>query len=716
MIQEGTSRRLTDETMTRDSIHLLLIEDNPGDARLVERFLARGGDADPGFEVKHAATLAEGLQQLGENPPHLVLLDMTLPDSRPSETFTRVQQYNPEVPIIILTGINDQERASKAVRQGAQDYLVKRNVDADSLIRSIRYALDRRAWAQSLRESEERYALAVRGANDGLWDWDLKSNRIYFSPRWLSMLGMEALKDGEASRPETWLNRVHPEDREGLREAIRQHLKGETPSLENEHRILHAGGEYRWVLSRGVAIRTPEGTAYRMAGSLTDVTKRRRYEEQLLRDAFYDSLTGLPNRALFMDRMGVAIARNHRHPDQHFAVLFLDLDRFKNVNDSLGHAIGDQLLCAVAERLTPLVREGDTVARLGGDEFAILLEDIPDAHKPTLVADRIQRALAVPFDLDGHEVFTSASLGIALSETGYDRPEDVVRDADIAMYRAKSNGKAQYAVFDRNMHARAVAVLTLENDLRRALDRREFLIFYQPIVDLAQGRITAFEALVRWLHPQRGLLHPRDFIPTAEETGLIVPIGRHVLHEACCQLVRWRQEFPSFTDLSVSVNLSGREFRQSNLVERIASILSDTGIPPGRLRLELTESTLMSDHRPMPEKLQRLRELQIELHIDDFGTGYSSLNYLQQLPADVLKIDRSFIRRMQHGNGASEIVGTIIELARSLGMTVAAEGLETARELAHLRNLRCEYGQGFFFSKPLDRNSASHLLASNPQW
>ncbi len=704
--------------MTRDPIQVLLIEDNPGDARLVQRFLERQSpeQSDPQFRVELASTLNAGLDHLARGKPDVVLLDMSLPDSDPSETVPRVLGQSKNTPIIILTGLNDQDKASWAVRQGAQDYLVKRTVDADGLIRSIRYALDRRQWADSLRESEERYALAVRGANDGVWDWDVRRDQIYYSPRWMSILGIAGIEEPEATRPNTWFDRVHPEDLEDLRESIRQHLAGETPTFANEHRIRHSSGEYLWVLSRGVAIRTPQGEPYRMAGSLTDITKRRRYEEQLLRDAFYDSLTGLPNRALFMDRLGLAIARHVRHPERKFAVLFLDLDRFKNVNDSLGHAIGDKLLCAVAERLAPLLRQGDTVARLGGDEFAVLLDDVPDSHKPTLVADRIQRAFSIPFDLQGQEVFTSASLGIASSESGYDRPEDVLRDADIAMYRAKGNGKAQYAVFDRRMHARAVALLKLETDLRRALERREFQIFYQPIVDLESGRIVAFEALARWLHPERGLLHPKDFIPTAEETGLIILIGRHVLYEACRQLVSWHHRFPSFQSLSMSVNLSGREFSQSNLIDQIVDVLEETGLAPSRLRLELTESTLMEHNRPVPEKLKRLRDLQIQLHIDDFGTGYSSLNYLQQLPADVLKIDRSFIRRMHDHNGASEIVGTIIDLARSLGMNVAAEGLETANELAHLRNLRCGFGQGYFFAEPLDRERASSLLATNPVW
>ncbi len=698
--------------MDESPIRILLIEDNPGDVRLVERYLKK--NIDRPFTLRHADRLQKGIDALSENGVDLVLLDMSLPDSESDATFGRLYRQARHLPIIVLTGNDDQEQASQAVREGAQDYLVKRNVDSDTLVRSIRYAIERTRWAEALRESEERYALAVRGANDGLWDWNLKDNRVFYSPRWLAMLGLD--KRTVQPNLETWFNRVHPDDLEELRDQLRQHLEGKTNLFQSEHRILHESGRYLWALSRGVAVRDAAGKPYRMAGSQTDITDRRKFEEQLLRDAFYDSLTGLPNRALFLDRLGVSIARTHRNPHYQFAVLFLDLDRFKNINDSLGHIIGDKLLRAVAERLVPLVRHGDTVARLGGDEFAVLLDDIEENSRASLVAERILRKFSIPYDLEGHEVFTSASIGIALSTTGYDRPENVLRDADTAMYRAKSNGKGQSAVFDRQMHAHAVAVLKLENDLRRALERQEFRLHYQPIVDLDTGRIRAFEALVRWEHPDRGLVNPHDFIPTAEETGLIVQIGRYVLREACRQMAEWQRMFPQLKNLAVSVNLSSKEFMQSDLVERIKETLEETGLPPNCLRLELTESIIMEHAAPVPDKLRRLRDLNVELHIDDFGTGYSSLNYLHQLPANVLKIDRSFISQMSNGTGRSEIIGTIVYLARNLGMTVAAEGLETAEELAHFRTLRCEFGQGFYFSKPLNQEDARGLLAVNPQW
>ncbi len=699
--------------MNESLIRVLLIEDNPGDVRLVEHYLQQHSNHD--FVIEHVDRLQAGLDRLRSNEIDVVLLDMSLPDSDSVTTFARVYRTAPHIPIIVLTGVNDEETASRAVREGAQDFLIKKQVDGDLLNRSIRYAIERKRWAEVLQESEERYALAVRGANDGLWDWNLRTNEVYFSPRWLSMLGLDEGRS-DSQHPDLWFKRVHPQDIHELQDAIQQHLDGQTSLFQSEHRILHQSGRYLWVLSRGVAVRDGAGMAYRMAGSLTDITARREVEQQLLRDAFYDSLTGLPNRALFLDRLGVSIARTHRNPSYQFAVLFLDLDRFKNINDSLGHIMGDKMLRAVAERLVPLVRHGDTVARLGGDEFAVLLDDIEENSRASLVADRILKRFSIPFDLEGHEVFTSASIGIALSTTGYDRAENVLRDADTAMYRAKSNGKGQYAVFDLQMHSHAVAVLKLENDLRRALERQEFRIHYQPIIDLDTGRIRAFEALVRWQHPDRGLVSPRSFIPTAEETGLIVQIGRFVLREACRQMAEWQRQFPEVKDLAVSVNLSSKEFMQSDLVERIRDLLEETGLPPNCLRLELTESIIMEHTAPVPEKLRRLRELGVELHIDDFGTGYSSLNYLHQLPANVLKIDRSFIRQMSSGSGRSEIIGTIVYLARNLGMTVAAEGLETAEELAHFRTLRCEYGQGFYFSKPLNHEDAYGLLAANPQW
>ncbi|MFQ5857718.1 MAG: EAL domain-containing protein [Anaerolineae bacterium] len=599
------------------------------------------------------------------------------------------------------------------VRQGRYfDNVLYPVLDSQGKVERIavfaREITERKRAEEALRESEERYALAARGANDGLWDWDLKTNEVYFSPRWKSMLGCE--EDEIENSPDEWFNRLHPEDLEQVKVDISAHLEGVTSHFENEHRMLHKDGTYRWMLSRGLAVRDADGTAYRMAGSQTDITERKRAEEQLLHDAFHDGLTGLPNRALFMDRLGRAVERARRRADYLFAVLFLDLDRFKVVNDSLGHTVGDELLIAIAHRLRVCLRAADTVARLGGDEFAILLEDINDVSDATHVADLIGEAVMLPFNADGHEVFASASIGIVLSETGYDRPEGVLRDADIAMYRAKELGRARHEVFDTAMRAGAVARLEVETDLRWSVERQEFEIHYQPIVSLADGRIAGFEALLRWQHPERGLVSPGEFISVAEETGLIVPIDRWVLREACRQVRAWQTQFRTDPPLSISVNLSSKQFAQPDLVEQVEQILQETGLDARSLRLEITESVIMGNIESAAAMLSQLRALGVQVQMDDFGTGYSSLSYLHQFPIDAIKIDRSFISRMDVDGDNSEIVQTIVALAHDLGMDVIAEGVETGEQLAHLRALACEYGQGYYFAKPLDSEAAVALV------
>ncbi|HEY9874186.1 MAG TPA: PAS domain S-box protein, partial [Candidatus Obscuribacterales bacterium] len=526
-------------------------------------------------------------------------------------------------------------------------------------------AIERKRAEEALKESEERYALAVKGSNEGLWDWNLKEDIVYFSPRWKAMLGHE---DREISdSPDEWFNRVHPEDLERVKSAIKIHLQGLISHFEKEYRILHRDGTYRWMLCRGLAIRDSQGKAYRMSGSQTDITDRKIAEEQLTYDAFHDPLTGLANRALFMDRLGQAIARQKRHLDYQFAVLFLDLDRFKVVNDSLGHSAGDQLLKAIARRLQLQQRPGDTVARLGGDEFVIILTDITDVNEVTSVAERIQKQLEHPLHLEGQEVFITASIGIALGRSNppgyaYHWAGDLLRDADIAMYRAKALGKARYQVFTTAMHTSAVARLQLENDLRRALDdfrlpildfglgntpqsptletnnitSEEFeltkqnlanklaadaerlhnskpnnqipklLLHYQPIVSLSTGKITGFEALVRLFHPERGMISPVEFIPVAEETGLIIPLGAWVLRTACQQIRVWQLVSPG---LSVSVNISGRQFSQHDLLLQIQKILNDTGLEARSLKLEITESVVMENAQAATLMLQHLKAL-----------------------------------------------------------------------------------------------------------
>jgi diguanylate cyclase (GGDEF)-like protein len=428
--------------------------------------------------------------------------------------------------------------------------------------------------------------------------------------------------------------------------------------------------------------------------------------------AYHDALTGLPNRLLLTDRLRLAIERAKRHPAHSYALIFLDLDRFKYINDSLGHAAGDELLVAIAGRLGEHLRPADTVARLSGDEFAVLLDGLEDDGDAIRVAERVQGELNAPFNLGGHEVFTTASIGIALSSPGYEDPENVLRDADTAMYRAKENGKARYELFDAVMHARAVERLRLENDLRRATERGEFRVFYQPIVSLADDHVTGFEALVRWQHPERGLVPPSDFIPVAEETGLIVEIGEWVLREACRQMREWQRLSFDNRLLNISVNLSGRQFLQPNLIGCVKRILHETDLDPGRLKLEITESMMMENAEAASAMLVQLRALGVQLSIDDFGTGYSSLAYLHRFPVNTLKVDRSFVMRMGDAGENSEIVRTILTLASNLGMDVIAEGVETEGQLAQLKAMRCPYGQGYLFSKPVDAASAGALIGA----
>ena len=439
-------------------------------------------------------------------------------------------------------------------------------------------------------------------------------------------------------------------------------------------------------------------------------------KEHFRHAAFHDTLTNLPNRALLAENLKFVIERAKQHEDYQFAVLFLDLDRFKNVNDSLGHSIGDQLLIAMARRLESCTREADMVARLGGDEFAVLLDGIPDQNEAAKMAQRIQEKLQSPFNLSGHEVFTTTSIGIALSSTGYDHPENMLRDADTAMYRAKAQGKACYEIFDKGMHTHAVYLLQMENDLRRAIDREELRVHYQPIVSLDSGQLAGFEALVRWQHPERGFINPSDFIPLAEDTGLIVPLGIWVLRRACEQLGKWQWQSAANRSLFMSVNLSGKQVARPRLVSEIRQVLEETRIDPKYLKLEITESAVMENAETAVQLLRRLKALGVQLSIDDFGTGYSSLGYLHRFPVNTLKIDRSFVGRIGEAAENIEIVRTIISLAENMGMEVVAEGVETLSQLAQLRKLNCQYGQGYLFSRPVDAESVSTWISRKPHW
>jgi len=693
---------------TRPS-RLLIVDDNEMNRDMFARRLARKG-----YVIGLAENAQELLQRVKQDAVDLVLLDIEMPEISGLDALKTLREhYSPaELPIIMVTAKTQSDDIVKALDLGANDYLTK-PIDFPVAVARIGTQLSHKKAQEALKESEERYALAARGSNDGLWDWSLSANVVHFSPRWKAMLGYQEGEIGD--RPEEWFDRIHDADRERVKKEIAAHQKDLTPHFESEHRVLHKDGSFRWMLSRGVAVHDVSGNVLRMAGSQTDITEGK----------VSDPLTGLPNRLLFIDRVGRLIKHTKRRKDQLFAVLFLDLDGFKMINDSMGHLIGDQLLLGVANRLEKCLRSTDTVARLGetftvarlgGDEFTVLLDDIKDPSDAKRAADRMMKALASPFILGGKEVFTSVSIGIALSNSAYEQPEDILRDADTAMYRAKSLGKARYEVFDADMRASVMARLQLETDLHRALERGELRNFYQPIVALASGEIAGFEALLRWQHPTRGLLGPIEFIPVAEETGLIRELGWWNLREACRQISEWRGGLIAQRRLTISVNLSAKQFLQPNLVEDIRKLLIELALPPEALKLEITESTVMADPSAAVEMLQQIKSLGIHLAIDDFGTGYSSLSYLHRFPLDTLKIDRSFISGMGDDGEGMEIARTILPMANNLRLDVVAEGVETIQQVALLKKLHCKYGQGYYFSRPLSAEGTAALLAGDLTW
>lgn len=685
--------------MSGGTIRVLLVDDDELAYQLVGVYLSEARN-EP-FELDWKPDYESGLEAIEARTHDVCLLDFHLGNRNGLDFLKEVIRRGCRVPIVVFTAKGDHGLDLEAMRQGAADYLVKGEFGPPLLERCLRYAVERSRTLEQLRESEERYALSVAGARDGLWDWKLPGEQVYLSPRWKSILGFD---DQELPNLlDEWLLRVHPEDIARVRVDLQQHLDGKSEHFENEHRILHKDGTFRWVLSRGVAVRDRAGVPTRFAGSQSDVTQSRGH----------DPLTKLPNRVLYLDRVARVLERAKRRSFYNYAVLFLDLDRFKIINDSLGHVMGDELLIGIAGRLLSCMRVVDTVARLGGDEFTVLLEDVEEPADATRVATRIQEALSLPFNLGGREVFTSASIGIAMGGPDYKQPEELLRDADTAMYRAKSDGKARHEIFDRGMHAKAIALLQVETELRQAVEVGGFCVYYQPLISLATGRIVSVEALVRWVHPTRGLVQPDEFIGIAEETGLIVKIDRFVLKEACAQLRRW-QDRPGADGppLGMAVNVSKRHLAQADFVEGVEALLAQSQVDPERLCLEITESAIMDNALLATAKLQRLRQARIQLAMDDFGTGYSSLSYLHKFPFTALKIDRSFVNQIGNESGTTEIVRAIVTLARNLKVMVTAEGVETKEQLETLRNLGCTHAQGFLISRPVDAAALEVLLAS----
>ena len=685
---------------------ILVVDDEEMNRDLCVRRLERMD-----FQVRAAESGQEALSMLEDESFDVVLLDHMMPGLSGLDVLRTLRRRwtQQELPLIMVTAVADSPSIAEALELGANDYVTK-PIDFAVAIARIRSQLSRRHAELALRRSEERYALAARGANDGLWDWNLESGEIYFSPRWLEMLG---LAEGQiAGNRAGWTALIHERDRATFDRALDAHLRGIAPAFECEYRMRRPDGSRRWMSTRGLAVRNAEGIATRMAGSQSDIT------EKITRDV----LTGLPNRVLFQDRLLAAIDRRQGAAAPGFAVLFLDLDRFKLINDSMGHVIGDRLLREVAQRVRGAVRDcslsgrpaGDSlVARLGGDEFAVLLEDIEEAADADAVCERIAHAMRPAFRCGVDEIYCSLSIGVVHWSSAYRSPEEMIRDADAAMYAAKSGGGSRWAAFEPSLHDLSRRRLQLESDLRRAIEHEEFRVFYQPRVFLETGAICGFEALVRWQHPARGLLLPHEFIAVAEETGLIVNIGIWVLREACRQMHLWHLRFPRTPPLDVAVNLSVRQCREKDILRQIAESLRETQLPPECLHLELTESVLLEDMEQARAFLTELKAMGVGLKLDDFGTGYSCLRYLSGLPFDSLKIDRSFLANMRATaaeTAETAIVNTIVDMAGNLRLGVIAEGIEHEDQITRLLAMGCKYGQGFYFSQPVDAASSEDLL------
>jgi diguanylate cyclase (GGDEF)-like protein/PAS domain S-box-containing protein len=613
-----------------------------------------------------------------------------------------------------LTGFESQvRRKDGSVIWISENVRAVRRSDGRSLYYegTVEDVTKRRQAEEALRVSEERYALAADGMNGGLWDWDLRTGKVYYSPRWKELTG-EPGRIGDS--PEEWWVRLFPRDREQVDRELQSCLQGRTDRFEVEFRFRQADGSFRWVQASGMAQSDdPEKPPVRIAGSMVDISARKQAEDQLLQGALYDVLTGLPNRALFVDRLRRALRKRGRRI---VAVLFLDIDRFKLVNESYGHQVGDEVLRQIASRLERNAGVKDTVARFSGDEFGILLDGAHDVSDAIRTADLVRRSVEEPVQVEDRKHTFSASVGIAFSKVGTESAEELLRDAETAMYRAKSLGKAQHVLFDQAMHEYTLRRLQLESDLQRAVGRSEFRVFYQPIVSLSDHKLRGFEALVRWMHPERGMVPPTAFIPLAEETGLICEIGRWVLEDSCRQVADWIRRYPEATEgLHLSVNLSGRQFAQSDLVDQVQGALDRSGFPALSLKLEITESILMENADSAAGILAQIRDMGIRLSIDDFGTGYSSLSYLHQFPAQTLKIDRSFVCRIEEETSQLAIVRAVVSLAHVMGMDVVAEGIETPSQLDVLTNLGCEYGQGYLFARPLPAVEIEAMLARDSE-
>ena len=687
------------------TIRVLLIEDSRGYARLIREMLSEAKETR--FVLDHAVRLSDGLALLAEGRSDIVLLDLGLPDSQGLETLRSVQEQAPGVPVVVLTGLDDEETAFRAVRMDAQDYLFKGQIDSNLLVRSIRYAMERKRTREALRKSEEQYRELVQNANSIILKLDNKGTITFFNEFAQEFFGYA----GDEIIGRNVLGTIVPHTEttgRDLAAMVRDIFSNPEGYLKNENENVRKNGERVWISWTNRPVRDESGNLAGILAVGLDITERRQMEEIIRQQASYDFLTGLPNRMLFMDHLGLEMSQARRN-GRKLAVLFLDLDRFKNINDALGHAAGDQLLKDVAARLKACVRESDTVARIGGDEFNLLLSDIDHVEDTAVVLRKITGTLTEPFTINGHMLHVTSSTGISIFPDDSENAETLIKNADIAMYHVKEQGRNGYQFYNHDINTRTVERMVFENSLRRTIERGELTVYYQPQVDIATRRMVCAEALVRWRHPEQGLLSPGQFIPLAEETGLIIPIGEWVLHSACAQTRAWQEA--GYQPMCITVNLSARQFMHPELSAVIEQVLRETNLGSEWLELEITESTAMQDVGHTVFNLSRLTGMGIRFSIDDFGTGCTSLSYLKSLPIQKLKIDRSFIRGITEDPSDKAIVNAVIALAHNLNLKVVAEGVETEAQLSFLRSSKCDEVQGFLVSEPLPNEEFESLMA-----
>jgi diguanylate cyclase (GGDEF)-like protein/PAS domain S-box-containing protein len=691
--------------MSERTVRVLHIEDNAGDARLMRERLNEAASCR--YDLTHHQSMKRAVTHLGANPVDIVLLDLGLPDASGLGAVRQAHAAAPRVPLVVLTGLDDESLAAQALQEGAQDYLIKDQIETRGLLRALRYAIERKIMEEALFAEKERAEVTLNSIGDGVVCTDVSGNITFLNLVAKKMSGW-SLQDA-AGRPMAQVFRImDATSRETISNpmemAIEQNRTLHLPS--NRILIRHDGFEIP-IEDRVSPIFDREGRTTGAVFVFRDVSAARAIALQMTHSAQHDFLTGLPNRMLVNDRISQAIARAPRHLNK-VAVLYLDLDGFKHVNDSLGHPIGDKLLQSVAKRLVHCVRESDTVSRQGGDEFVVLLSEIEESEAAAATARRMLQAVAEPHSIDQHELHVNASIGVSVfPDDGLDA-ETLVKKADTAMYQAKETGRRSYQFFKPSMTVRAVERQSIEEGLRRALEQREFALHYQPKIDMNTGAIIGAEALLRWSHPVRGSVSPAQFIPIAEACGLILPIGQWVLREACEQARAWVDAGLPVT--TMAVNVSALEFRNESFLQGLLAILGETGLDPRSLELELTESVLMERAESAVFILEALRELGVKVAIDDFGTGYSSLSYLRKFPIDALKIDQSFVRHLGTTGHDSIIVTAVIGMARNLNLRVVAEGVETLEELAFLRAHQCDEAQGYYFSRPVRPSEFATLL------